>query len=118
MDSYYLTDYSVSDRNHFDEARPERKAEHATTRMEPLLLIIESCKHGGDGSFRPAFSFWIIAISQRGMKFDRSVPRFIKIPDALREARGLASQDVLLLPNDELWSLVGGQKHTLLYSPS
>lgn len=118
MDSYYLTDYSIIDRNHYDEARADRKAEYAPKRMEPLLLIIESCKSGGDGSFRPAFSYWITAISQRGMKFDRSVPRTIKIPNALREARGLASQDVLLLPNDELWSLVGGEKHTLLYSPS
>lgn len=117
MDSYYLTDYR-DDRNHLSEMRAERKAELAPLRMEPLLVIIESCKHGGDGSFRPAFNFWIIAISERGMKFDRSVPRTIKIPDALRVARGLATQDVLLLPNDELWSLVGGQKDVLLYSPS
>lgn len=119
MESYYLTE-DLEDRaaDARRECLSERRRMGSEERLPALQVIIDMCRSCGTGSLSPAYSFWIVSISNRGMKFDRSVERRVKIPHILREASGLASQDVLLLPNDEVWSLVNGQKTTLLYSSS
>lgn len=95
------------------ERRAERKEEGVRKRMPDLLRVLAECRRRND-SLRCVLRFWIETLDGR---VDRSVPRRLKLPHVLRQALGLAHQDVLLEPDDRLWALVHGGKTCLLYSP-
>lgn len=108
-----------------EEIREERRRRGLALRMQPLLDAISRCRATGDTALHGAIRHWIDSLRARewtdkGRKcrMDLSCDRRIKLPSALQHVLGLASPEVLLLANGEVWSSPAGTKVSLLYSPA
>lgn len=100
----YVDDRIVSERE-------ERRRIGTQSRLPKLQLVIDDCLLRGDFTYEPAITHWIASVSHR---IDRSKDRSIKIPEILQQALGLASQNVILKMNDDIFAVVDG-KETRIY---
>lgn len=104
----------------------ESKRQHGLAlRLQPLLDAIANCRATGDTALHGAIRHWIESLrgrvwtdKGRTCRMNLSCDRRLAMPEALQHSLGLASPQVLLLANGELWSLVASQKVSLLYSPA
>jgi hypothetical protein len=114
VDSYFWSD-ALDDRvaAAFEERR-DRKIAGSARRLPILIQSLDECKRKGDTQFLGAIALWIVSLKGR---CDLTIDRELKIPDVLRRALGLSSQNVLLETSGRLWLYPHQQKTVCLYSP-
>lgn len=113
MVDFYLDDRTVGDRR---ALRTQKLQHNQELHMPGLEAAIAKCRADGDATFRHAIAHWIGSLAGRD-NMDLSKTRRLQIPNVLREALGLNSQNVIL-EGGSLWYAVDGGKERLLYSPT
>lgn len=94
--------------------REERERQGRDARTNLLERWLNKSESEGDFTYRYALQQWIHCA---GRRISAERPKRLKLPWLYQKALGLVSQEVLLLANGELWSLIDGGRNRLLCKP-